>query len=296
MVHADHSPTHSRWSVEAGDSDGETEVLLLDNNGRVIIPIFIENENLISITIEFEYTVPFEASISAVDSLTIEGSSSEEFNVVLGDIDRFEYAAGTTDEFEIVGTVTSRQGLPVSVPGDSDSSIIDIEIPAFRSLEIDVKAPLDSIQAGLSSNLVVTVLNSGNVVERASEAMISGNCPLLEYDKKISQLIDKNIASGSTLTVEIPFDVASNHPTENCNLVVETIFVWSDSSQSYSDSVKIKILEVEVEEINEEDDEEMTITNPLPAPGALCGVLMAIFAALVRKGGQGSVVGSQPET
>ena len=76
MANADHSPTHSRWSIEAGDADGETEVLVVKDNGRLNIPLFIVNENFISITIEFEYTAPFEATIIAPESLTIQGSSS----------------------------------------------------------------------------------------------------------------------------------------------------------------------------------------------------------------------------
>lgn len=279
MVYADHSPTHSRWSIETGDADGETEVLVVKENGRLTIPIFIVNENFISITIEFEYTVPFEATISAPDSLTIEGSSSEEITVMLSGIDPYEDTAGSTEEFEVVGTVTSRQGLPVSVPGDSDSSTIDVEIPSIHSLEVDVKGPSNPIEAGQSSTLEVSLSNSGNVAEQVSRVTVSGNCPLLAFTEKSPKLTDQTIASGATLRSEISFEVPVDQKTTVCNVFVDILVTWSDDSQSYSDNVRVNVAEM----AEEEEEEGLTVTENLPAPGALSGILVALLAAIVRR-------------
>tara|TARA_B100001093_G_scaffold12503_2_gene11605 strand:- start:20777 stop:21622 length:846 start_codon:yes stop_codon:yes gene_type:complete len=279
MVQGDHSPTHSRWSVEAGDPDGETEVLVLRDSGRLTFPLFIVNENFISITIEFEYTVPFEATVSGPESLTIEGSSSEEFNVMLSGIDPFEHTAGTTGEFEVVGTVTSRQGLPVSVPGDSDSSTIDIEIPAIHSLSLELKGPLDPIVAGQSSQLEVTLTNSGNVAERASQVTVSGNCPFITYGENVEQLTGQTIASGASLSAEIPFEVPVDHSTKVCNFAVDSFFVWGDGSLSSSDGIRVDIVAVEVDE----ESTGSTVSNTLPGPGILSGIFAILLAAVGRR-------------
>ena len=279
MANADHSPTHSRWSIEAGDADGETEVLVVKDNGRLNIPLFIVNENFISITIEFEYTAPFEATIIAPESLTIQGSSSQEIMVMLSEIDPFEHTAGSTGEFEVVGTVTSRQGLPVSVPGDSDSSTIDIEVPSIHYLEVDLKGPSNTIQAGQTSTLEVSLSNSGNVAEQASRVTVSSNCPLLTFTEKSPKITDQTMATGATLVSEISFEVAADQITTACNVVVEVLFTWSDDSQTYSDSVRVNVAEI----AEEEEEEGLTVSRNLPAPGALSGILVALLAAIVRR-------------
>ncbi len=276
---ADHSPTHSRWSIEAGDAEGETEVLAVDNNGRLNIPLFIVNENLISITIEFEFTAPFDATVSGPQSATIQGSSSQEIIVMLSNVNPFEHTAGSTGEFEAVGTVTSRQGLPVSVPGDSDSTTIDIEIPLIHNPIVDLKGPENTIQAGQSSTLEVSVSNYGNVNEQASRVTISSNCPLLTFTEKSPKIADQIMAIGVTLVSEISVEVTEGQTTSACNVVVEVLFTWPDDSQSYSDSVKVNVAEMEIEV----EEEGLAVNKNLPAPGALSGIIVTLIAAILRR-------------
>ena len=47
---ADHSPTHSRWSIEIGEDGSDIESVFLTRQGSALFPILIVNENLVSIT------------------------------------------------------------------------------------------------------------------------------------------------------------------------------------------------------------------------------------------------------
>jgi hypothetical protein len=72
MVSADHSPTHSRWSVEIGEDGDAIESMMLTEQGTALIPVHIVNENLVSITISLNYTSPFDATVSGPESVTVD--------------------------------------------------------------------------------------------------------------------------------------------------------------------------------------------------------------------------------
>lgn len=150
-VTADHSPTHSRWSIDVGDEEMVIEELNFSFEGELIIPIYIDNRNQISITIQLEYTLPFNADFEGPGSIDLDGSSDQSFTVMLSGVDVQNLTAQSQEEFEVVGTVTARQGLPISVPGDSDSSMTMTTIPTIAENETEFIEPVSKEVPALSA-------------------------------------------------------------------------------------------------------------------------------------------------
>ena len=48
-IYADHSPTHSRWSIEIIEDEIVIENLVINERGYLTIPILISNENQMTI-------------------------------------------------------------------------------------------------------------------------------------------------------------------------------------------------------------------------------------------------------
>ena len=162
MVVADHSPTHSRWDILIVEEQIPIEELEVTEDGEVAILVMIDNTNMISITVRLDYTVPHNADLTGPAEITVQGSSIDYFEVLLSGIN-IENSNGETEEvFEVQGTVTSRQGLPISVPGDIDADDVLVIIPETGSNETEPETlrgdstPAPGIAFTLISLLVAT--------------------------------------------------------------------------------------------------------------------------------------------
>ena len=246
-ANADHSPTHSRWSIEIIENDVILENLDISIQGNIVIPILIINENQISITISLNYSAPFEAEISGPESITVEGSSDKEFEVILSNINTIDYDGGENDEFEVTGTVTSRQGLPVSVPGDSDSTNVNIFIPEIQILDVEIDDILQPVNAGEDIILVTKLSNLGNVESTASEVSITTDCPLLNIDIKVTELANKAIKPKEEKSVDINLETPKDYPTKICDIEAEAIYEDSFGIQSSKDNTKISLIMIDEE-------------------------------------------------
>lgn len=137
MVAADHSPTHSRWDILIVEEEIPIEELEVTEDGEVAILVMIDNTNMISITIRLDYTVPHNADITGPAEITVQGSSIDYFEVLLSGIKTENLSDESGEVFEVQGTVTSRQGLPISVPGDIDADDVLVTIPETTSNETE---------------------------------------------------------------------------------------------------------------------------------------------------------------
>tara|TARA_Y200000002_G_C22670973_1_gene660007 strand:- start:601 stop:1545 length:945 start_codon:yes stop_codon:yes gene_type:complete len=272
---ADHSPTHSRWSIEIGEDGSDIESVFLTRQGSALFPILIVNENLVSITISLNYTIPFDATITAPDSVTVSGSSDIELEAILRGVDVMGYEGGDTDIFEVIGTVTSRQGLPISVPGDSDSASTDAIIPQVNKMEIvleDLKGP---VLGGDEASITAIVTNEGNVEDSVSEVEVTTSCSELTIGNQASQLGSRTLKPNGVTSVEIDVIAPMGHPTKNCDIAIEAAYRGEDSTQRIRDSTTVS---VQVAPQVEESTETQELVESLPAPSVLFGIT-ALFAS-----------------
>jgi hypothetical protein len=279
MVSADHSPTHSRWSIEIGEDGDVIESMMLSEQGTALIPLHIVNENLVSITIAFNYTVPFDATISGPESITVEGNSEVKLQVSLRGVDILNFVGGSEEEFEVTGTVTSRQGLPISVPGDSDSAQVEIAIPTVKKMALGVEGPIESIDAGEEASVLVTITNEGNVRLTPFNVQLTSNCAIMTIDRNLGDL-DRRYEPNEAKSQEALLEIPNDNPTEICRFNVEVILYPNDDLSykvTINESVNVKIngLIVAEQEINVSE-----ITESLPAQTAIMSVFALFSAAL----------------
>ena len=272
---ADHSPTHSRWSVEIGEDGSDIESVLLTRQGSALFPIHIVNENLVSITISLNYTIPFDATITAPDSVTVSGSSDIELEAILRGVDVMGYEGGDTDIFEVTGTVTSRQGLPISVPGDTDSASTDAIIPQVNKMEIVLEGPNGAVLGGDEASITAIVMNEGNVDDSVSEVEVTTSCSELTIGNQASQLGSRTLKPNGVTSVEIDVIAPIDHPTKNCDIAIEATYRGEESTQRIP---VCTTLIVQMSPQVEESTETQELVESLPAPSVLFGIT-ALFAS-----------------
>lgn len=277
-IYADHSPTHSRWSIEIIEDDLVIENLYVSERGYVTIPILIVNENQISITVSLNYSSPFDSTISGPESVTIGGSSNFELEVVLSEIDILEYRGGENDDFEVTGTVTSRQGLPISVPGDSDSTNVKINIPEIQSLDIYIENTEMSINSGEEITIRSTLKNTGNVEVSASEIILISDCPMLKIVEQATNLILKDIMPNEEISANNVFQSSEEQTTKTCNVKITAIYTDSINEKRSEDNAAIFIQYIE-----ETKTPVVKVTDNIPAPNILISIIAILFAALKNK-------------
>lgn len=177
---ADHSPTHSRWDILIVEGDIPIEELEVTEEGEVAILVMVDNSNTISITIRLDYIVPHNADFTGPAEVTVQGTSIDYFEVILSGIDVDNSTGGMDGIFEVEGTVTSRQGLPISVPGDSDADDVLVTIPVVELNETESEiagsdsTPGPGFMISVVSLFVAARLTSGRGLQSRERGL--GDC------------------------------------------------------------------------------------------------------------------------
>ena len=282
MVSADHSPTHSRWSVEIGEDGDAIESMMLTEQGTALIPVHIVNENLVSITISLNYTSPFDATVSGPESVTVEGSTNMKLEVIMRGVDIMDFEGGSEEPFEVTGTVTSRQGLPISVPGDSDSAEVEMIIPTIKRMALEVGGPAGQTDAGSEISLSVALTNEGNTQEVPYNVQLTSSCAMMRLDLYLEGL-DSRYEPKETKSRVVPIEIPQDNPTETCAISVEAI-IYPEGDLSVkvtlNESVDVRIKQVAS---GQHEDTASEITDTLSAPSLLVGII-ALFASAYYRG------------
>ena len=278
---ADHTPTHSRWDILIVEGDIPIEELEVTEEGEVAILVMVDNSNTISITIRLDYIVPHNADFTGPAEVTVQGTSIDYFEVILSGIDIDNSTEGTGGIFEVEGTVTSRQGLPVSVPGDSDSAQVEIAIPSIKKMTLETEGPGGQIDAGERISILVTLTNQGNVQQVPFNVQLTSNCVLMKLDIHLEGL-DSRYEPKEAKSREVPIVIPEENPSETCTLSVEAIIYPNDDI-----SDKVTLNESTVVKVNGPVESELDIdvsgiTDSLPAPSPLIAALALMSAARPR--------------
>ena len=92
--------------------EDEDEPFKLNNGGSVIVSFFVSNDELLPITIDFTYEVPFEGEFDGPESETIGAGNNKSFSLTIMNIEVGDFSAEVTEEFSITGTLVARGSVP----------------------------------------------------------------------------------------------------------------------------------------------------------------------------------------
>ena len=276
------------WSATIADEDGEIQKIMLSDQGGAIVPILIQNDGVTSIEVSLDCTGPFEAQVACPADVTVGAGQNVTVEGVINGVDVMAYPAGKTEDFQVTATVTARQGIPVALPGDTNSDDVAIEIPAIHMLSIEIDDPLGPINAGADTILRMTLSNNGNIADRASEIEVSVDCTLITVGNQITELSNKEVAVGGSISANVVFEAALSHPSKYCDVEVQAISQGSGGSQTSSDETRI---EVQAATGDRDDDDGgkgddgggtvEVVTTGLPAVGVIPSIIVLFSAAMM---------------
>ena len=164
------------------------------------------------------------------------------------------------------------------------------EIPAIHVLSIEIDDPLGPINAGADTILRMTLSNEGNIADRASEVEVSVDCTLITVGNQVSELTNREVAVGGSISANVVFEAALSHPSKYCDVDVQAISQGSGGSQTSSDDTRI---EVQAATGDRDDDDDgdggaddgggtvEVVTTGLPALGVIPTIMVLFSAAMV---------------
>ena len=266
--------------------EDEDEPFKLNNGGSVVVSFFVSNDELLPITIDFTYEVPFEGEFDGPESETIGAGNNKSFSLTVMNIEVGDFSAELTEEFTITGTLVARGSVPQLIP-DSREALGQLQIPTIHSLRATLSEPVGPMNSGSEMTLTLEVKNLGNVVDRVGSVEISDNCPLLTTDDGLDSLTTKDIPIGGQIQGSLTVTASQSHPQRNCDIEVTissngaTISGGSEMSES---NVRVSVepppTNQENPESTDDNDEiiEQVVSSNLSFVGLLpilCVILLA---------------------
>ena len=269
--------------------DNEDVPFSVGTNGGVSIQLFINNEELLDIGVEFDYEIPFGGEADGPESEIIEAGENKSFTLIVSGIDVWSYAADSKEEFTISATLMTRQGIPIGLPGEGQEAVGDLKIPTIYSLEVDISDPVGAMNAGSDVILTVTVTNKGNVQDKVGEVEASDNCPLLTTDNGLDSLMTSNIGAGQSAEANLIATASESHPRRNCKIEVSVSSngaMNSGGSVIADDDTTVTVEPPLVADEENNDPEDTSdpveiVSSGLPAPGIATLICVLAIASLV---------------
>ena len=290
---ASQQPNLPGWDlgIEYPQED-EDNPFQLNAAGTTTISFFVANNELLPITVEFSYEIPFEGESDGPESETIGAGNNKTFSLVVMGITVRDIPAETTEEFSIVATLVARGSVPQPIP-DSREGTGELQIPTIHSLEAIMSEPVGSMNSGSEMTLTLEIQNMGNVVDRVGSVGVSDNCPLLTTDNGLDSLTTRDIGIGAKVQASLIISASQSHPQRNCDIEVTVTSngaTNSGGSEIANDKVRVSI---EPPPANQEDPDDPidnggtideVVSSNLPSPGILLSICVIFLASLtVRK-------------
>jgi hypothetical protein len=242
---------------------------------------------MFEVEISFEYELPFEGLADGPESEKIQAGDNETFDLIIEDVNVFNFAAMSKEEMKITATLVSRAGIAVIIP-ENQEAVADIEIPTIHSIAVDIADPVGPMNAGTDMILRVTVTNNGNIKDKVGEIDLSDNCPLMTSDNGLDKLLVTDLERGQSTNADLKITASNSHPRKNCKLEVS---IYSNgamntgNSKISEDETSITVeppLAKPVDNQNDDDDDENSVSevvdSSLPASGIGMILLSSILA------------------
>lgn len=271
--------------------EDEDEPFKLNNGGSVIVSFFVSNDELLPITIDFTYEVPFEGDFDGPESETIGAGNNKSFSLMIMNIEVGDFSAEVTEEFSITGTLVARGSVPQLIP-DSRDGLGQLQIPTIHSLKATLSEPVGPMNSGSDMTLTLEVKNLGNVADRVGSVEVSDNCPLLATDNGLDSLTAKDIPIGGQIQGSLIVTASESHPQRNCDVEVTISSNGATNSGGSEMSESNVRVSVEPPPINQEDPEspdgnediiDEVVSSNLSFVGILPIVSVILLASMNKK-------------
>ncbi len=271
--------------------EDEDEPFKINNGGGVIISFFISNDEMLPITIDFTYDVPFEGEFDGPESETIGAGNNKSFSLTIMNIEVGDFSAEATEEFSITGTLVARGSVPQLIP-DSREGLGQLQIPTIHSLKATLSEPVGPMNSGSDMTLTLEVKNLGNVADRVGSVEVSDNCPLLTTDNGLDSLTTKDISIGGQIQGSLTVTASQSHPQRNCDIEVTISSNGATNSGGSMISESNVRVSVEPPPTNQEDPEspddnddivEEVVSSNLSFVGMLPIVCVILLASMNKK-------------
>ncbi len=271
--------------------EDEDEPFELNNGGSVIVSFFISNDELLPITVDFTYEVPFEGEFDGPESETIGAGNNKTFSLTIMNIEVGDFSAEATEEFSITGTLVARGSVPQVIP-DSREALGQLQIPTIHSLKATLSEPLGPMNSGSDMTLTLEVKNLGNVVDRVGSVEVSDNCPLLATDDGLESLTTKDIPIGGQIQGILTITASQSHPQRNCDIeatISSNGATNSGGSEMSESNVRVSVEPPPTNQGDPEDPEENddileeVVSSNLSFVGILPVVSVILLASMNKK-------------
>ena len=256
-------------------------------DGSVSIDFFVYNEELLPITVEFGYEIPFDGEGDGPESENIAAGGNKTFTLEVTGIDVWAHQADSKEEFKISVTLVSRASIPQPLP-ETKEATGELQIPRVYSLEVDVSDPVGPMNSGSEMSLQITVKNIGNVGDRVGSIEVSDNCPLLTTDNGLEILTTRDIQSGQSTSASILITASQSHPQRNCDVEVAVSSNGAANSGGSEISKDEARITVEPPPANQEDPQDPEgpedtieiVSSNLPFISPILTVFLLLLAAI----------------
>ena len=271
--------------------EDEDEPFKLNNGGSVIVSFFVSNDELLPITVDFTYEVPFEGEFDGPESETIGAGNNKTFSLTIMNVQVGDFSAEATEEFSITGTLVARGSVPQLIP-DSREGLGQLQIPTIHSLIATLSEPVGPMNSGSDMTLTLEVKNLGNVVDRVGSVEVSDNCPLLTTDSGLDSLTTKDIPIGGQIQGSLTVTASQSHPQRNCDIEVTISSNGATNSGGSEMSESNVRVSVEPPPTNQEDPEspddnediiEEVVSSNLSFVGILPILSVILLASMNKK-------------
>ena len=257
----------------------------------MIVSFFVSNDELLPITVDFTYEVPFEGEFDGPESETIGAGNNKTFSLTIMNVQVGDFSAEATEEFSITGTLVARGSVPQLIP-DSREGLGQLQIPTIHSLIATLSEPVGPMNSGSDMTLTLEVKNLGNVVDRVGSVEVSDNCPLLTTDSGLDSLTTKDIPIGGQIQGSLTVTASQSHPQRNCDIEVTISSNGATNSGGSEMSESNVRVSVEPPPTNQEDPEspddnediiEEVVSSNLSFVGILPILSVILLASMNKK-------------
>ena len=294
------------WDMGWESTEDAEKGFMLDEDGTLVLDYWIQNYYMWDITVDLEYDLPFDASTSSDESISVGAGENLSMKLAIYGVDVLSNKADLEKSININAGAYTAEQVPDPDAKSISSSLI---IPHITGFSLEFSNPPGAINSGGETEIDLTIKNTGN----ADDKITSPNV----YHKQCPQLVIENVDKMEGMTVDAAFDgktgtkmhsikiiAPSSHPSKSCDISIaissKSASEKGNSNPSDEDEISIEIRkgsssisEEDSNENNKDTDaksdgstdgsEDIISKNFAPSIGIIESSLILLFVAFYRK-------------
>ena len=230
------------------ESDEDAEKgFMIEEDGTVLLHYWIQNYYQWEITVELEYDLPFDASTSSDESVSVGAGENVSMKLAINGIDVLSNKAKLEKSININAGAYTAEQVPDPESKSISSSLI---IPHITGFSLEISNPPGAINSGGETEIDLTIENTGNAEDKITSPNV--------YHKQCPQLQIENVDKLEGMTIDAAFDgksgskmhtikiiAPSSHPSKNCDISIaissKSASEKGNSNPSDEDGITIEI-------------------------------------------------------